>query len=175
MGAIRAAMNEPLTHLFLLLSPRGYSGTGMKCPNAAHLWQLGWAKPVADLDLSALTVGRWWTFILPTASDNLKNFLRLTGLAGGTYFINYRLAKGQYEQVREGQYEQVHGGSTSRCMGGSTSRCMMRRGRQGRADRAYSFGMWGGPCGERTALTCGAEGEREVSVSLGIRDSPVNA
>ena len=78
---------------------RGYSGTGMKCPNAAHLWQLGWAKPVADLDLSGLTVGRWRAFVLPTASDSISNFLRLTGLAGGTYFINYRQANGQYEQV----------------------------------------------------------------------------
>ena len=79
----------------------------MKCPNAAHLWQLGWAKPVADLDLSALTVGRWRTVVLPTASESISNFLRLTGLAGGTYFVNYRQAKGQYEQVREGQYAHV--------------------------------------------------------------------
>ena len=88
-----------MTTCTLHLALRGYSGTGMKCPNAAHLWQLGWAKPVADLDLSGLTVGRWRTFVLPVASSSLTNFLRLTGLTGGTYFINYRLAEGQYEQV----------------------------------------------------------------------------
>jgi hypothetical protein len=31
---------------------RGYAGLGMKCPNAPHMWQLDWARPIADFNIS---------------------------------------------------------------------------------------------------------------------------
>ncbi|GAX86096.1 hypothetical protein CEUSTIGMA_g13509.t1 [Chlamydomonas eustigma] len=79
----------------------GYSGTGLKCPNAAHLWQLGWASPVADINVKRMSAGIMQTYFLPVAVSHKTNFIRLSGSSslGGTYFLNYRVASGIYEQV----------------------------------------------------------------------------
>ncbi|GAX85537.1 hypothetical protein CEUSTIGMA_g12953.t1 [Chlamydomonas eustigma] len=79
----------------------GYSGTGLKCPNAAHLWQLGWASPVADINVKKMSAGIMQKYFLPVAVSHKTNFIRLSGSSslGGTYFLNYRVASGIYEQV----------------------------------------------------------------------------
>ncbi|GAX85536.1 hypothetical protein CEUSTIGMA_g12952.t1 [Chlamydomonas eustigma] len=79
----------------------GYAGTGLKCPNAAHLWQLGWANPVADINVKRMSAGITQTYFLPVAVSHQTNFIRLSGSSslGGTYFLNYRVASGIYEQV----------------------------------------------------------------------------
>eukprot|EP00798_Chlamydomonas_sp_ICE-L_P022084 gene22084-29148_t len=68
----------------------GYAGLGMKCPNAPHLWQLGWGTPIADFDIAAtMALGSSRNFTLPAAVMDGRNFLRIVTTLG-IFFINHR-------------------------------------------------------------------------------------
>ena len=79
---------------------RGYSGLGLKCPNAPHLWQLGWGLPLADFNITEdLPLGVTRTYTLPVAVTERRSFLRIR-TASGIYYINHRRAQGVTEEVR---------------------------------------------------------------------------
>jgi hypothetical protein len=78
---------------------RGYSGLGLKCPNAPHLWQLGWTQPLADFSIQEMAYGESRTYYLPVALAQQQNVIRLQGSPEGTYYLSFRRSADPYEQV----------------------------------------------------------------------------
>eukprot|EP00798_Chlamydomonas_sp_ICE-L_P009132 gene9132-16257_t len=69
---------------------RGYAGLGLKCPNAPHLWQLGWASAIEDFDIRTnMGDGQTRVFDLPVAVTEQQNFLRIR-TQKGIYYVNHR-------------------------------------------------------------------------------------
>lgn len=75
------------------------TGTGLKCPNAPHSWQLRWSSAIGEITLANMGVGMVRNFTLPPAFGNEKNFIRIIDTTGDIYYINFRRFTSLYEQV----------------------------------------------------------------------------
>ncbi len=69
----------------------------LRCHNAPHSHQLGWAGPVKTLHGGNFPAGTWNTYRLPAAVANPKNFIRIwpdwsRGGAKSKWYIQYRWA-----------------------------------------------------------------------------------
>ncbi|KAG2446920.1 hypothetical protein HYH02_008076 [Chlamydomonas schloesseri] len=85
----------------------------VRCPNAAHMWALGWAGPVAGgrLSLAGLTEGAVQSFRVPlqhTGNDSMV-LIDATNDAGKglQYFLSYRRSGALYERMY-GAIDGVH-------------------------------------------------------------------
>ncbi|GAX85534.1 hypothetical protein CEUSTIGMA_g12950.t1 [Chlamydomonas eustigma] len=77
----------------------GFVNYGLKCPNAAHSWQLGWTGLLADISLTSdLKAGASRTFWLPVAYGNADSILRIKA-SYGYFYLNYRYNGWMYEQL----------------------------------------------------------------------------
>jgi hypothetical protein len=69
----------------------------IRCHNAPHSHQLGWAGPVKTLSSDNWPAGKWETHTLPAAVSDPKNFIRIwpdwsPQAARNKIFIQYRQA-----------------------------------------------------------------------------------
>ena len=48
----------------------------VRCHNAPHAMQVGWAGPLKTLDADSWPPGVWLTYRLPAAADSPRNFIR---------------------------------------------------------------------------------------------------
>ncbi|KAG1681512.1 hypothetical protein FOA52_014018 [Chlamydomonas sp. UWO 241] len=63
------------------------------CFNAPQSWQLGWVKPIAELDGNSLLEGQQATYFIPAMSSNNVNFIKVTptwDTKAKPLFISYR-------------------------------------------------------------------------------------
>ncbi|KAG1665001.1 hypothetical protein FOA52_014681 [Chlamydomonas sp. UWO 241] len=78
-----------------------------RCFNAPHAWQLGWGRPLVQLNSSTLpTAGEWRTFALPAQHTADENMILITPDWNVDYnasdrqhawFVAYRIDSGRYD------------------------------------------------------------------------------
>ncbi len=67
----------------------------VRCYNAPHLYQLGWANALGTLYKDNFSAGKWLTYSLPAAVTASRHFVKIRpnwGTSGNNYnlFISYR-------------------------------------------------------------------------------------
>jgi hypothetical protein len=67
----------------------------VRCYNAPHAFQLGWARPIATLHKDNFPSGWWWSYRIPASIVKRDNFVRIrpdwtSKGAGFNIFVGYR-------------------------------------------------------------------------------------
>lgn len=73
-------------------------GNGLVCFNPIHNWQLGWAKPMAQLSGATMSPGTWYSATLLEQTANLNNasvrvatdWVGAALSTANTYYVGYR-------------------------------------------------------------------------------------
>jgi hypothetical protein len=75
-------------------SPMGWCCGGTKCYSAPHLWQLGWALPLLELDASAMRVGVWRRVEVPALVTARRNVVIVRFSSSSAFFVSFRARVG---------------------------------------------------------------------------------